>query len=150
MSSRLLSLVKESLNATLWVVPLIAIPVGLVASRALHAADALLEWDALGITVSGATAMYQAIVSAAVTFMVFTFGALLITIQVASGQLTPRIIGSTLLRAQVPKYTVALYIFTLILSLSALNKMDQSVHQLVAELSPILGDGLMDQAATLA
>jgi len=50
----------------------------------------------------------------------------------------------------VPKYTVALYIFTLILSLSALNKMDQSVHQLVAELSPILGDGLMDQAATLA
>ena len=139
MSSRLLSLVKDYFNATLWVVPLIAIPLALVASRILHAADAALGWDALGITVSGATAMYQAIVSATLTFMVFTFGALLITIQVASGQMTPRIIGLTLLRARVPKYTVALHIFTLILCLSALNKMGQSVHQLVALSIALLG-----------
>src|SRR4249919_2512475 len=132
MSSRLLSLVKDYFTATLWVVPLIAIPLALVASRILHAADAALGWDALGITVSGATAMYQAIVSATLTLMVFTFGALLIAIQVDGGQTTPRIIGLTLLRARVPKYTVALHIFTLILCLSALNKMDQSVHQLVA------------------
>ena len=83
--------------------------------------------------------MYQAIVSATLTFMVFTFGALLIAIQVAGGQTTPRIIGSTLLRARVPKYTVALHIFTLILCLSALNKMDQSVHQLVALSIALLG-----------
>lgn len=139
MSSRRLSLVADYFGATLWVVPFIAIPLAIVMSRILHAIDAALGWDALGISVSGATAMYQAMISAAVTFMVFTFGSLLIAIQIASGQMTPRIIGSILLRAKVPKYTVALYVFTLIMSLSALNLMDNSVHQLVALSIALLG-----------
>ena len=140
MSSRRLSLVvAEYFNATLWAVPLIAIPLALGASRILHAIDAALGWQALGITVTGASAMYLSIVSAAVTFMVFTFGSLLIAIQIASGQMTPRIIASMLLRANVPKYAVALYTFTLIIALSALNRMGESVHQLVALSIALLG-----------
>ena len=85
--------------------------------------------------------MYQALISAALTFMVFTFGSLLIAIQIASGQMTPRIIASAILRANVPKYTVALFIFTLIVSMSALNNMDKNVNQLVALCVAILGIG---------
>ena len=122
----------DYVNNSLWVVPLIAIPLALATSSILHALDDKLGWDFTGITLSGAQAMYQAIVSATLTFVVFTFGSLLVAIQIASGQMTPRIIAATLLRADVPKYTVALFVFTLMLSLSAMNRMDKSVHQLVA------------------
>ena len=46
--------------------------------------------------------------------------------------MTPRIIASTMLRAKTPKFTVALYIFTLVVALGALNRMDNEVDQLVA------------------
>ena len=71
---RLSRLIDEYFNTTLWVVPLVAMPLAMIVTRILHAADAALGWEALDITVQGATAMYQAIVSACVTFMVFTFG----------------------------------------------------------------------------
>ncbi len=119
-------------NASLWVVPLIAIPLAFLMSRILHSLDDTLGWDALGITLSGAQAMYQAVVSATLSFVVFTFGWLLVAIQIASGQMTPRIIAVTLLRANMPKFTVALFAFTLMFSLSALNRIGETVHQLVA------------------
>lgn len=73
------------------------------------------------------------------SFVVFTFGSLLVAIQVASAQMTPRIIATTLLRNDVVRYTVGLFIFTLMFSLSAQNKMDEEVHQLVMLVSVLLG-----------
>jgi len=74
--------------------------------------------------VSGAQAMYQAIVSAILSFLVFTFGSLLVAIQVASSQLTPRVISTTLLSDRVVKWSVALFIFTLLFAISAQNRLD--------------------------
>jgi len=51
----------------------------------------------MGFTVPGAQALFQAVVSATLAFMVFTFASLLVAIQIASAQLTPRIIATTLL-----------------------------------------------------
>ena len=47
---------------------------------------------------AGAQALYGTMITMSLSFMVFTFGSLLVAIQVASGQLTPRIIATTLLR----------------------------------------------------
>ena len=52
-------------------------------------------------------------------------------IQVASSQLTPRIIDTMLLRNDVVKYTVGLFIFTSMFAISAQNQMEKDVHQLV-------------------
>jgi uncharacterized membrane protein len=120
------------INASLWVVPVIAIPTAVAISRPLHWLDAALGWSAANITVAGATAMYQAVISATLSFTVFVFASLLVAIQIASAQMTPRIIGTMLLRAPIPKFTVALFIFTLVFAMSALNRMDTTVHQLVA------------------
>ena len=84
---------RSYLRSSLWIVPLIAIPLELVLSRVLHTADALFGWNLLGLSVTGAQAMFQTVVTATLTFTVFTFGSLLVAIQVASGQLTPRIIA---------------------------------------------------------
>lgn len=62
---------------------------------------------------------------------VFSFGSLLVAIQVASAQLPPRIIATTLLRNDVVRFTVGLFIFTLLFALSAQNRIESAVPQLV-------------------
>lgn len=136
--NRLLSL-RTHLRSSLWAIPIIAIPLELVATRLVHRLDAWAGWSLLDIAVPGAQATLQAIVTATLSFTVFTFGSLLVAIQVASAQLTPRIIATTLLRDNVVKYTVGMFIFTLLFALSAQNRIEKDVHQLVLFVAAILG-----------
>ncbi len=124
--------IRSELKSSLWIIPIVAIPLELLATRVVHLLDGKLGWIFLGLTVSGAQAMYQAIVSAILSFLVFTFGSLLVAIQVASSQLTPRVISTTLLSDRVVKWSVGLFIFTLLFALSAQNRLDKDVNELVA------------------
>jgi len=126
-------------RSSLWIVPFVAIPLELIATRLAHWADTSLGWTLLGFATSGAQATLQAIVTATLSFVVFTFGSLLVAIQVAGGQLTSRVIATTLLRDNVVKYTVGLFIFTLLFALSAQDRVDTKVHQLVLFLAASLG-----------
>ena len=62
-----------------------------------------------------------------------------ILIQVAGGQYTPRIIATTLLRDNVIRYTVGLFVFTFLFAIKALNRTETTVHQLVAFVTGLLG-----------
>ncbi|HWX36357.1 MAG TPA: DUF2254 family protein, partial [Steroidobacteraceae bacterium] len=130
---------RSYLKSSLWVVPFIAMPLELVVTRLLHGLDDWLGWTLLGLSMTGAQTLLQAFVTATLSFVVFTFGSLLVAIQVASAQMTPRIIATTLLRNNVVKYAVGLFIFTLMFALSAQNKMEKEVHQLVMVVAALLG-----------
>jgi uncharacterized membrane protein len=130
---------RNYLKSSLWVVPFLAIPLALIAARLLHRFDIWFGWGLLGFEKDGAKTLLEAFVSATIAFVVFTFGSLLVAIQVASAQLTPRIIATTLLRNDVVKYTVALLIFTLMFALGAQNKLDEEVPQLVVLAAIMLG-----------
>jgi len=121
---------RSRLKSSLWTIPLIAIPFALLLTRALHWLDTKLEWTFLGFSAPGAQAMLEAIITAALSFMVFTFGSLLIAIQVASGTLTPRIIAPTLLQNNVVRNTVGLFIFTWLFAIGVQNRIIDKVHQL--------------------
>ena len=123
--------VRDYLRSSLWIVPLVAIPLELAATRILHRLDGWLGWTFLGLGVPGAQAMLNAIITATLSFVVFTFGSLLVALQVASGQLTPRIIATVLVRNDVVRYTTGLFIFTLLFAVSAINRMQGTVFQLV-------------------
>src|SRR5215213_3705184 len=101
-------------RSSLWLIPLVAIPAVLFASRLVHRFVAWLDWHFLDLAAPGSTVLFQTIFTANLSFVVFTFGSLLVAIQVASGQMTPRIIATTLLRDDVVKYTVGLFIFSLL------------------------------------
>jgi len=131
--------IQSYVRSSLWIVPFIAIPFEMIAIRVSHRLDALLGWKFLGLAVPGAQATLQAIVSANLAFVVFTFGSMLIAIQVAGAQLTPRIIATTLLRNNVVKYAVGLFIFTLLFALSAQNRIDTTVNQFTLFLAALLG-----------
>ncbi|HET7377542.1 MAG TPA: DUF2254 family protein, partial [Anaerolineae bacterium] len=130
---------KNYLRSSLWVVPFIAIPLELVATRVVHHLDGWLGWTFLGIGVSGAQAMLNALITATLSLLVFTFGSLLVALQVASGQLTPRIIATILLRNDVVRYTTGLFVFTLFFAISAINRIQTTVFELVVFVSAGLG-----------
>ncbi len=127
------------LKSALWTVPLFAIVLVLLSAPVLRAVDAWLGWRLGGLALSGAQALYQTVITLTLSFLVFTFGSLLVAIQVAGGQLTPRIIATLLLRDNVVRFSVGLFVFTLIFAVSALNRLEQSVLELVALLTTVLG-----------
>jgi uncharacterized membrane protein len=68
--------------------------------------------------------MLQTVTTMTLSFIVFTFGSLLVAIQVAGGQLTPRVIATTLLRDNVVRYTVGLFVFSLLFAISVQNRIE--------------------------
>jgi uncharacterized membrane protein len=126
-------------KSSLWLVPFFAIPLELVTIRILDPLNAWLQWNFLGLAVSSAQSIFDTLVTLTLTFVVFTFGSLLVAIQVAGGQLTPRIIATTLLRDNVVRYTVGLFVFTLLFAISARNRMDTTVNQLIVFVMAMLG-----------
>jgi len=131
---RLTSYVRSSL----WVIPFAAIPLNFVATRVLHAVDAWLGGNFLGLALPGAEVWLQTIITLTLSLVVFTFGFLLVAIQLASGQLTPRIIATTLLRDNVVRYTLGLFIFTMLFAISAVGRMETTVHQFVVFVAAVL------------
>jgi uncharacterized membrane protein len=131
--------VKSYLRSALWIIPFIAVPLEQVAWALARTLDTRFAWKGLALGVTGAQAMFNAVITLALSFIVFTFGSLLVAIQVASGQYTPRIIATTLLRDNVIRFTVGLFVFTLLFAIKAADRMETTVHQLVAFVVGLLG-----------
>jgi uncharacterized membrane protein len=123
----------------LWVIPFIAIPVELVATRVLHYLDGWLGWSFLNLGVSGAQAMLNAIINMMLSFVVFTFASLLVALQIASSQMTSRIIATILVRDNLVRCTTGLFVFTLLFAISAIDRIQTNVFQLVAFVAACLG-----------
>jgi uncharacterized membrane protein len=70
------------------------------------------------------------IAASMLSFLVFLFSALLIAVQIASAQLTPRVIATTFLRARPVKLAIALMVLTYTLSIGALGRSEETVLQL--------------------
>ena len=144
---RLWHLLRRYTTHALWVVPFSAIILELVLYRLLHALDDLLGWQFVRFTAAGSQALLQTIITMNLSFVVFTFGSLLVAIQVAGGQLTPRVIATTLLRDNVVRYTVGLFVFTLLFAISVLNRIEGTNAQLAVVVAAVLG--LLSMAAFL-
>jgi uncharacterized membrane protein len=126
-------------RSALWIVPFFAIVLVTILTPIIRVLDRVVDGNVFGIGPQGAEALYQTIVTLTLSFLVFTFGSLLVAIQIAGGQLTPRIIATTLLRNNVVRYTVGLFVFSLIFSIMALNRVDASPPGLVVFLDAVLG-----------
>lgn len=94
----------------------------------------------LGLSMTGARSLVGDIVSADLAFPVFTFGSLLVAIQVAGGQYTPRIIATTLLRDNIIRSISGLFVFTLLFANRTGSWMGENeVHQLQVFVTALFG-----------
>ena len=102
--------------------------------------EGLFDWQLLWpIGLAGTKEMLQFVITLTQIFLVFTFGSLLVAIQVASGQLTPRIIAATLLSDNAIRFTVGLFIFTLLFAMGVLVRLDTTVSHGAAVVAGMLG-----------
>jgi uncharacterized membrane protein len=131
------------LKSSLWTIPLFAIVFVLAIAPAMRALDAWVDFEVYGLRMAGAQALYQTVITLTLSFIVFTFGSLLVAIQVAGGQLTPRIIATTLLRDNVVRYSVGVFVFTLVFAVMALNRLEEKVHEIIAFITAGLGIACM-------
>ena len=131
-------IIKSYIRSSLWLVPFFAVLAYMAATRITFSIGRWLLQNGLidettaflGLSMSGARTMLETVITLNLSFVVFTFGSLLVAIQVAGGQYTPRIIATTLLRDNAIRGTVGYFVFTLLFSLRALSRMgDETVHQ---------------------
>ncbi len=131
--------VVSYLRSSLWVIAIGALILELIFANILREVGPRIAWVGLGLGLEGAKALANAVVTLTLSFTVFTFGSLLIAIQVASGQYTPRIIATTLLRNNVIRYTVGLFVFSFVFSIQTLNRTETTVPQLRVFITGMLG-----------
>jgi uncharacterized membrane protein len=98
-------------------------------SIAVRAVDEATRWRLLDYGPEGARALTAALASSALTYIVFLFSALLVALQVASAQLSPRVIARGL-RDRRTRLCLGLFVFTFLFGVGVLGRLESSVGQL--------------------
>ena len=148
---------KSYLRSSMWLVPLGAYVASLVAISVLGWIDARMQWQwAWQLNVEIVQNVLQMFVAAMLSFIVFTFGSLLVAVQIASAQLTPRIIATVLLRDNTIRLIAGLFVLSLVFDLGLLARTQAAVLYLPLTVSVLLNLTaigaflyLMDYAARL-
>src|SRR3954470_18619832 len=91
------NLARSYLHSSLWIIPIGAIILEQIIFNLVVRLDSMHGWRVHGFGIEGARAIASTAITFTLSFIVFTFGSLLVAIQVASGQYSPRIIATTLL-----------------------------------------------------
>jgi uncharacterized membrane protein len=131
--------IRSYIRGAVWVVPLLAYATSLILIRLLSWLDDWLDWNwSQTIEVSVAQQMLQVFVAAMLSFIVFTSSSMLVATQIASAQLTPRIIVTTLLRDNTIRAVIALFVLTFTFNLGVLARTQREVPYLIFTLALIL------------
>jgi uncharacterized membrane protein len=114
---------------SLWIQPLLAMVAALGAVRILH-------WSESGMSQPGldpgtAQVVLGTMASSMFTFIVFVSSALLVSVQLASSQLTPRIIA-IVFKDPITRISLVVFVFTFTFALGVLVRIDASVPPLTA------------------
>jgi uncharacterized membrane protein len=130
---------KSYLRSTIWTVPLLALVLEQGTFRGLMALAPDLG-GIPGFTYSdqGTVAAMDWVMTSSITFMTFAFGMLLVAIQVSGGQLTPRIVATTLLRDNIIRLSLGLFVYALLLAV-AVKLRTERIPPFLMSLASILG-----------
>jgi len=139
--------IKSYVSGSMWLIPVLAVVLYWVFHRVSFAFSAWLVQTGrldqassfFGLATAGARSLLETVITLNLSFLVFTFGSLLVAIQVAGGQYTPRIIATTLLRDNVIRFTVGYFVLAMLFALRVLTRMDETVHQLDTFVAALLG-----------
>ncbi len=149
--------IRSYLLSTVWIAPVVALVLEQLTFRIAYAYQLDLGWfpGFAGGTRDGTIAIADYVISSSIAFIVFTFSSLIVAIQVASGQLTPRIIATALLRDNAIRGSVAVFVYALLLAIAVKTRVDTIPRSLVSMtgvlglLSVLVFMFLIDHAARL-
>jgi uncharacterized membrane protein len=130
---------KAFIAGTLWFLPAVAMIVAVPAGRLIYEIDRATRWSLLAFEPEGARAIASTMTATMLTFIVFVFSFLMLTVQFATAQLSPRIIAFAF-RNRPVRASLSVFVVTLILSLVTSARIrDEWVPQLMILLTIVLG-----------
>jgi uncharacterized membrane protein len=124
---------RHYLENSIWIPPVVAMLLAMLLVRLVHALDERMGWQA-SFDPDNARTVLGSLAGAMFTFIVFVCSSLLLVVQLASAQLTPRLIG-VLFRERVTKLTLSAFVFTFAFTLSALMRVGDTVPLATAQIA---------------
>jgi len=118
---------------SLWILPALSVLVALALVPLLHRLDQSMDWES-GINSETVRTVLEMMASSMFTFIVFVCSTLLIAVQLASAQLTPRIIA-VVFRDPVTKLSLTIFVFVFTFSQAVLVRINTEVPTLSASLA---------------
>jgi uncharacterized membrane protein len=132
--------IRSYLRSSLWIVPLLAVVVEQLGIRFVATVGRHFNWvPRYSISAAEAGGAMDTIVNLTIAFIVFTFGSMLVALQVASAQMTPRIIATTLLRDNMIRFTVGLFVFAMLLAVGTKSRLDDPLMAPMVTLAILAG-----------
>ena len=132
------------LRSSLCAAPIASMAAALLAAPWIRLVDERTQWTLMGFGIEGSRIVVGALASSLLTFIVFAFSIILLAVQVAGGQLSPRIIAR-IFETRLAKLTLSAFVFSYTYSLAALGRIEDRVPQLpvaIAVLSSLFSVGL--------
>src|SRR5215471_1114710 len=123
--------VRHFLRNSIWIGPAVTLVVAIFAVNTLSWIEEANGWQA-NLNPETARVVLGALAGAMFTFIVFVCSSLLLVVQLASAQLTPRVIG-TMFRDRVIKVTLAVFVFSFTFALAAMVRIGSTVPLLVTQ-----------------
>jgi len=101
----------------------------MMAAPLVRMLDEQTQWTLIGYGADGARAVVGALSASILSLLVFSFSIMLLAVQVAGGQLSPRIV-ERILEARAVKVALSAFVFSFVYSLAVLGRVDNRVPQL--------------------
>src|SRR5678816_2255057 len=117
---------RSYIRNSLWPTPVAAIPLAIAAAALSR--SRWTQWGLLGFAPDGARALLAGLVPATLTFVVLILSTLLLSIQLASSQFSPRLIGGLLTHRPI-KLCLGVFTFSFVYSAAALGRVESRVPQ---------------------
>jgi uncharacterized membrane protein len=125
-------------RSSLWVVPAISTFAAVLSVPLLRIIDKSLHFRLFHFGPEGARALASIVSAAMLSFVVLFFSVLLLTVQIASSTLSPRIITRPF-RSRTLKTSLGLFVFTLIYSMAVVARgTEENIGQLAAAMVIVL------------
>src|SRR5215469_5099809 len=129
---------RSFIRSSLWVIPAISTLAAFLSTPLLGILDRHLGYHFFHYSADGARALASIVSAAMLSFVVLFFSVLLLTVQIASSTLSPRIIARPF-RSRTLKASLGLFVFTLIYSMEVVARgTEGSIGQLAAGMVFIL------------
>jgi uncharacterized membrane protein len=127
---------KTFLRSSLCVWPVASMAAALLAAPLILMVDERTQWTLMGFGPEGSRIVVGALASSLLTFIVFAFSIILLAVQIAGGQLSPRIIARVF-ESHLAKVTLSAFVFSYTYTLAALGRIEDRVPQLPIQVAII-------------
>jgi len=125
--------IRHYIQNSIVVLPVAGVAFALAVVAVLYSLDRSMGWQS-SLSTDSARLVIGTLAAAMLTFIVFLSSTLLVAVQLASGQLTPRIIAFVF-RDPITKWTLTTFVFTFAVSLAGLVRIEDTVPLLTSKVA---------------